>query len=46
MKALIVVASLLMLGGCSTDGQAPWSAMLAPTSCSKLDSEQELAMNS
>lgn len=45
MKALIVVASLLMLGGCATDGQAPWSAMLAPSSCSKLDSEQELALN-
>jgi tetratricopeptide (TPR) repeat protein len=45
MKALIVVASLLMLGGCATDGQAPWSAMLAPSSCGKLDSEQELALN-
>ncbi|EUB87514.1 tetratricopeptide repeat protein [Pseudomonas sp. GM30] len=45
MKALIVLASVLLLGGCATDGQAPWSAMLAPASCSKLDSEQELALN-
>lgn len=45
MKALIVVASLLLLGGCATDGQAPWSALLAPASCSKLSSEQELSLN-
>ncbi|WP_085657182.1 tetratricopeptide repeat protein [Pseudomonas sp. B11(2017)] len=45
MKALMVVATLLMLGGCATDGQAPWTAILAPASCSKLSSEQELALN-
>jgi Flp pilus assembly protein TadD len=45
MKTLIVIASLLMLGGCATDGQAPWTAMLSPSSCSKLSSEQELALN-
>jgi len=45
MKALMVVASLLLLGGCATDGQAPWTAMLAPTSCSKLSAEQELSLN-
>lgn len=45
MKVLIVVASLLMLGGCATDGQAPWTSMLSPSSCSKLSSEQELALN-
>jgi Flp pilus assembly protein TadD len=45
MKALIVVASLLMLGGCATNGQAPWSAMLTPGSCGKLSSDQELALN-
>ncbi|MDL5592477.1 tetratricopeptide repeat protein [Bacillus subtilis] len=45
MKALMVVASLLLLGGCATDGQAPWTAMLAPTNCSKLSAEQELSLN-
>jgi Flp pilus assembly protein TadD len=45
MKALIVAASLLMLGGCATDGQTPWAALTGPTSCSKLSSEQELALN-
>ena len=45
MKVLMVVASLLLLGGCATDGQAPWTAMLAPTSCSKLSAEQELSLN-
>ncbi|MBV4460500.1 tetratricopeptide repeat protein [Pseudomonas sp. COR58] len=45
MKALMVVATLLMLGGCATDGQAPWTAILAPAGCSKLSSEQELALN-
>ncbi|WP_338800710.1 tetratricopeptide repeat protein [Pseudomonas sp. RSB 5.4] len=45
MKVLIVMASLLMLGGCATDGQAPWTAMLSPSSCSKLSSEQELSLN-
>ncbi|WP_439820593.1 tetratricopeptide repeat protein [Pseudomonas sp. HLG18] len=45
MKALMVVASLLLLSGCATDGQAPWTAMLAPSSCSKLSAEQELSLN-
>lgn len=45
MKALIVAASLLMLGGCATDGRAPWEALTGPSSCSKLSSEQELALN-
>ncbi|WP_423204831.1 tetratricopeptide repeat protein [Pseudomonas kribbensis] len=45
MKSLMVVASLLLLGGCATDGQAPWTAMLAPTNCSKLSAEQELSLN-
>jgi len=45
MKTLMVVASLLLLGGCATDGQAPWTAMLAPSSCSKLSAEQELSLN-
>ena len=45
MKVLIVMASLLLLGGCATDGQAPWTALLSPTSCSKMTQEQELALN-
>ncbi|MFJ4589701.1 tetratricopeptide repeat protein [Pseudomonas moraviensis] len=45
MKALIVMASLLLLSGCATDGQAPWTALLSPSSCSKLTSEQELSLN-
>ena len=45
MKVLIVMASLLLLGGCATDGQAPWTSLLSPSSCSKLTSEQELSLN-
>ncbi|UEB96590.1 tetratricopeptide repeat protein [Pseudomonas sp. HN2] len=45
MKVLIVMASLLLLSGCATDGQAPWTALLSPSSCSKLTSEQELSLN-
>ncbi|MGG7674090.1 hypothetical protein [Pseudomonas sp. WC2] len=45
MKVLIVMASLLLLGGCATDGQAPWTSLMSPSSCSKLSSEQELALN-
>ncbi|MFJ2712691.1 MULTISPECIES: hypothetical protein [unclassified Pseudomonas] len=45
MKVLIVLASLLMLGGCATGDQAPWTSMLSPSSCSKMTSEQELALN-
>jgi len=45
MKILIVMASLLLLGGCATDGQAPWTALLSPSSCSKMTQEQELALN-
>lgn len=45
MKVLMVMASLLLLSGCATDGQAPWTALLSPSSCSKLTSEQELSLN-
>ncbi|AZC22386.1 hypothetical protein [Pseudomonas sessilinigenes] len=45
MKALIVVAGLLLLGGCASNGQAPWSTLTSSTSCAKLSSEQELAVN-
>lgn len=45
MKVLIVMTSLLLLSGCATDGQAPWTSLLSPSSCSKLTSEQELSLN-
>lgn len=45
MKLLIAAFGLLLLTGCATDGRAPWSAMISPASCSKLSSDQELALN-
>ncbi|MDN7140167.1 hypothetical protein KC131_05875 [Pseudomonas sp. JQ170] len=46
MKAVVVIMSLMMLGGCATDGRAPWSALAGSTaSCAKLDSSQELALS-
>ncbi|OLF55706.1 tetratricopeptide repeat protein [Pseudomonas chlororaphis] len=45
MKAMIAALSLLMLGGCASNGQAPWSALTASSSCGKLDADQELALN-
>ncbi len=46
MKAVVVIMSLVMLGGCATDGRAPWSALAGNTaSCAKLDSSQELALS-
>lgn len=45
MKALIAGLSLLLLGGCATNGQTPWGALMAGGSCPKPGSEQELALN-
>ncbi|MCW2268341.1 Tetratricopeptide repeat protein [compost metagenome] len=46
MKAVVVIISLMVLGGCATDGRAPWSALAGNTaSCAKLDSSQELALS-
>ncbi|WPN98939.1 tetratricopeptide repeat protein [Pseudomonas sp. MUP55] len=45
MKALIAGLSLLLLGGCATNGQTPWSALTAPGSCPKPSSDQELSLN-
>ena len=45
MKALIAGLSLLMLGGCASNGQTPWSALMTPGSCTKPSSEQELSLN-
>ncbi|PRA60443.1 hypothetical protein CQ065_20335 [Pseudomonas sp. MYb187] len=46
MKAVVVIISLMVLGGCATAGRAPWSALAGNTaSCAKLDSSQELALS-
>ncbi|MGE8352220.1 MAG: tetratricopeptide repeat protein [Pseudomonas protegens] len=45
MKAMIVAASLLLLGGCASNGQVSWATLTNTTSCAKLSSEQELAVN-
>ena len=45
MKPLIVALSLLMLGGCASNGQVPWAGLLEPGSCPKPSSDQELSLN-
>ncbi|MBT2375123.1 tetratricopeptide repeat protein [Pseudomonas fluorescens] len=45
MKALIAGLGLLMLGGCATNGQAPWATLMSPTTCPKPGSDQELSLN-
>ncbi|MGE8066414.1 hypothetical protein [Pseudomonas sp. NPDC089569] len=45
MKALIAGLSLLLLGGCASNGQAPWDTLTNTASCGKLNSDQQLAMN-
>ena len=45
MKVLFAALSLLMLSGCATYGQAPWSALTASASCAKPSADQELALN-
>ncbi|WP_439863314.1 tetratricopeptide repeat protein [Pseudomonas antarctica] len=45
MKTLIAGLSLLMLGGCATNGQTPWGALTGGGSCPKPSSDQELALN-
>lgn len=45
MKALIAGLSLLLLGGCASNGEAPWSALTDSASCAKPNSEQQLALN-
>lgn len=45
MKALIAGLSLLMLGGCASNGQTPWSALMTPGSCTTPSAEQELSLN-
>lgn len=45
MKPLIAIACLALLGGCASNGQAPWAALTSSSSCAKLSSEQELTVN-
>lgn len=46
MKAVTVVMSLMLLGGCAADGKAPWLALNGGDSgCAKPDSSQELALS-
>lgn len=46
MKAVLVVMSLVLLGGCATGGGAPWLALASSNaSCAKPDSAQELALS-
>ncbi|KKX58047.1 tetratricopeptide repeat protein [Pseudomonas putida] len=45
MKAMIAGLSLLLLGGCASNGQAPWSALTNTASCTKLNAEQQLSLN-
>lgn len=47
MKRAVMMAGLLMLGGCAGNGAAPWLALsgAGPGTCAKLDSSQELALS-
>ncbi|ANF84067.1 tetratricopeptide repeat protein [Pseudomonas sp. M5A4_2d] len=45
MKALIAGMSLLLLGGCATNGQTPWAALTATGTCPKPGADQELSLN-
>lgn len=46
MKACILGLGLLLLGGCATDGAAPWRALTGSTaSCAKPQASEELALN-
>lgn len=46
MKRILMVFGLLMLGGCATEGGAPWLPFpVAATTCAKLSSDDELALN-
>jgi len=45
MKGLILAVSLLMLGGCASNGQVPWAGLMSPGTCAKPGADQELALN-
>ena len=45
MKVIIAGLTLLLLGGCASNGATPWSALTNTASCGKLTSEEQLSMN-
>ncbi|WP_309674429.1 hypothetical protein [Pseudomonas sp.] len=45
MKAIIAGLTLLLLGGCASNGATPWSALTNTASCGKLTSEEQLSLN-
>ncbi|MGV8890617.1 MAG: hypothetical protein ACOH2P_21815 [Pseudomonas sp.] len=45
MKAIIAGLSLLLLGGCASNGATPWSALTNTASCAKLTSDEQLSLN-
>jgi Flp pilus assembly protein TadD len=45
MKAIIAGLSLLLLGGCASNGATPWSALTNTATCGKLTSEEQLSLN-
>ncbi|WP_297842256.1 tetratricopeptide repeat protein [Pseudomonas sp.] len=46
MKRIFLFFGMLLLGGCATDGGAPWMPFpVATTECAKLGSDDELALN-
>ncbi|MHC8322529.1 hypothetical protein ACYZT4_17880 [Pseudomonas sp. GB2N2] len=45
MKALIAGLSLLLLSGCASNGQTPWSALTSTASCGKLSSDEQLSLS-
>lgn len=45
MKAMIAALSLLLLSGCASNGQAPWSALTNTASCGKLSSDEQLSLS-
>ena len=45
MKAMIAGLSLLLLSGCASNGQTPWSALTNTASCGKLSSDEQLSLN-
>ena len=44
MKAMIASLTLLLLGGCASNGQTPWSALNPNAGCGPLSQEQQLSM--
>ncbi|MCF5721355.1 tetratricopeptide repeat protein [Pseudomonas syringae] len=45
MKVLIAALSLMLLAGCASNGQTPWSALMPPGSCSKPSADQQLSLS-